>query len=269
MIDLCPAVPPSAGFIGSMTGYIDCQAQVLGSGAWAALAAPGSTLTVVLTGFLTIFIALIGYNLLLGHQMSVRGGTLAFVKIGAVFALATSWPAYRTLVYDLVVDGPSQLVAEIGPGRRAWSDPTERWCSASTLPTMHLPQLSILGPGNAPPDPNAKIPPPPFAGFDAFALGGSRIMFDLTALAALGIVRIVTGLMLALGPFFIAFLMFESTRSLFEGWVRVLAGTALAAVGTYDRAWPGARVRRAVAQRRTRTADGRRSLADGRRANCS
>jgi type IV secretion system protein VirB6 len=44
-------------------------------------------------------------------------------------------------------------------------------------------------------------------------------------------VRIVAGLMLALGPFFIAFLLFDGTRSLFEGWVRVLGGAALAAVG--------------------------------------
>jgi type IV secretion system protein VirB6 len=86
-------MPQGAGFISSVTGYVDCQAQVLGSGAWAALSAPGSTLMVVLTGFLTIFIALIGYNLLLGMTMTVRSVTLAFVKIGAVFALATSWPA--------------------------------------------------------------------------------------------------------------------------------------------------------------------------------
>src|SRR6185503_20713991 len=33
------------------------------------------------------------------------------------------------------------------------------------------------------------------------------------------------------GPFFIAFLMFDNTRSLFEGWVRVLGGAALAAIG--------------------------------------
>src|SRR5206468_8071792 len=106
MMGNCPVVPPGAGFVSSMTSYLDCQAQVLGSGGWSALAMPGSTLSIVLTGFLTIFIALIGYNLLLGHAMTVRSGTLAFVKIGAVFALATSWPAYRTLVYDLVIDGP-------------------------------------------------------------------------------------------------------------------------------------------------------------------
>lgn len=229
-MDVCPAVPPAAGFISSITGYIDCQAQVLGSGAWTVLAAPGSTLTVVLTGLLTIFIAVIGYNLLLGHNMTLRRGTLVFVKIGAIFALATSWPAYRTLVYDLVTNGPSQLVAEIGPQAQiVGSDGT--LTQRLDLADQAMAQLAILGPGNPPPDANAQIPPPPFGGFDAFALGGSRILFELTAVAGLGIVRILAGLMLALGPFFIAFLMFESTRSLFEGWVRVLAGAALAAIG--------------------------------------
>ena len=229
-MDACSAIPPGAGFISSMTGYIDCQSQVLGAGAWQALAAPGSTLTIVLTGFLTIFIALIGYNLLLGHSISVRGGTLAFIKIGAIFALATSWPAYRTLVYDLVTEGPAQLVAEIGPqGGVVGSDGT--LTQRLDLVDQAIARLAILGPGTPPPESRADVPPPPFGGFDAFALGGSRILFELTAVGGLGIVRIITGLMLALGPFFIAFLMFENTRSLFEGWVRVLVGTALAAVG--------------------------------------
>jgi type IV secretion system protein VirB6 len=230
MMDVCPAIPPASGFISSMTGYIDCQAQLLGSGAWSALAAPGSTLSIVLTGFLTIFIALIGYNLLLGHSMTVRSGTLVFVKIGAIFALATSWPAYRTLVYDLVTDGPSQLVAEIGPQAGiVGSDGT--LVQRLDLSDQALAQLAVLGPGNPPANVAAQVPPSPFGGFDSFALGGSRILFDLTALAALGIVRIIAGLMLALGPFFIAFLMFEGTRSLFEGWIRVLAGAALGAIG--------------------------------------
>jgi type IV secretion system protein VirB6 len=230
MMDACPAVPPSAGFISSMTGYIDCQAQMLGSGAWLALAAPGSTLMIVLTGFLSILIGLIGYNLLLGQSLTVRSGTLAFVKIGAVFALATSWPAYRTLIYDVVITGPSQLVAEIGPRAGVvGSDGT--LVQRLDLADQAMAQLAILGPGNPPPGTYAQLPPAPFGGFDAFALGGSKILFELTAVASLGIVRIVAGLMLALGPFFIAFLMFENTRSLFEGWIRVLAGAALAAVG--------------------------------------
>ena len=229
MMEICPATPAGAGFISSMTGYVDCQAQVLGSGSWQALATPGSTLMVVLTGFLTIFVALIGYNLLLGRTLNVREGTLAFVKIGAVFALATSWPAYRTLVYDLVTDGPGQLVSEIGPsGGVVGSDGS--LVQRLDLADQELAQLAILGPGNLPPNDDTQVPPP-FAGFDGFALGGSRISFELGAVGSLGVIRIVSGLLLALGPFFIAFLLFENTRSLFEGWVRVLGGAALGSIG--------------------------------------
>ncbi|HET7316382.1 MAG TPA: type IV secretion system protein [Sphingomicrobium sp.] len=229
MTSLCSAPPQSAGFVGSMARFVDCQAQALGSNAWHALSLPGSTLSIVLSGFLTIFIALIGYNLLLGRTFSLRSGTVAIVKIGAVFALATSWPAYRTLVYDLVVEGPAQIAADIGrPAGIPGSDGTlvQRLDGADAA----FVQLSILGPGN-PLETAARLPPSPFAGFNAFALGGSRILFLITAIAGLGIVRIVASLMLALGPFFIAFILFDSTRSLFEGWVRVLAGAALAAVG--------------------------------------
>ena len=71
-MSFCAADPESAGFVGSMTRFIDCRAEALGSGAYQVLALPGSTLSVVLTGFLTIFVALIGYNLLLGRSFTVR-----------------------------------------------------------------------------------------------------------------------------------------------------------------------------------------------------
>ncbi len=230
MTDACSAVSQGSGFVTSITAFVDCQAETLGSGAWTALSTPGSTLQIVLSGFLTVFIALIGYNLLLGTTLTVRSGTIAFVKIGAVFALATSWPAYRTVVYDLVTDGPGQLVREIGPRAGVvGSDGT--LVQRLDLTDHAFAQLAILGPGTAPASTYEQIAPPPFAGFDAFALGGSRILFLATAAGGLIIVRIITGLMLALGPFFIAFLLFDATRSLFEGWARVLAGAALGAVG--------------------------------------
>jgi type IV secretion system protein VirB6 len=210
-----------------MIRFIDCQAQTLGSAPYGALSEPGSTLTVVLTGFLTIFIALLGYDLLLGRSLSMRNGTIAAAKVGAVLALATSWPAYQTLVYDLVTDGPALLVSDIGrPANIPGSDGAllQRLDSAD----RELVQLEVAGVGVGIGD---SVPPPPFAGFNAFALGGSRILFLLTAIAGLGAIRIIAGLLLALGPFFIAFLLFDSTRSLFEGWVRVLAGSALATIG--------------------------------------
>lgn len=229
MTDACTAVGQASGFIGSMTGYLDCQSQTLGLGAWAALASPGSSLSLLLTGLLTIFIALIGYNLLLGSILTLREMTVSFVKIGAVFALATSWPAYRTVVYDLVTNGPDQLVAEVGPRAGVTgSDGTliQRLDNADRA----LVQLSNLGAGQARPEDYQQVQAPPFIGFDSFALGGSRILFLMSAIAGLGIVRLIAGLLLALGPFFIAFFLFDSTRSLFEGWVRVIGGAALASV---------------------------------------
>jgi type IV secretion system protein VirB6 len=74
------------------------------------------------------------------------------------------------------------------------------------------------------------IAPPPFLGFNAFALGTARILFLVVAIGGLVSLRVVAGLMLALGPFFVAFLLFSNTRSLFEGWIRVIAGAALSSL---------------------------------------
>jgi type IV secretion system protein VirB6 len=213
-----------------MTRFVDCRVETFGSGAFQALAQPGSTLSLVLTGFLTIFIAVIGYNLLLGRSFTIRSGTIAALKVGAVLALATSWPAYHTLVYDVATEGPTQIVAELGrSGGFPGSDGTliQRLDGVDAA----LVQLSVLGPGIPTVLQQQDTPPPPFAGFSAFALGGSRILFLLTVILGIAGVRVITGLMLGLGPFFIAFVMFDNTRSLFEGWVRVLAGATLAAIG--------------------------------------
>lgn len=231
MNDACAAQPQGYGFLSSMTHFVDCQALALGSGGWQALSMPGSSLSLVLTGLSTIFIAVIGYQLLLGERFTIRWATLAAVKLGAVFLLATSWPAYRTLVYDVVTDGPSQIVGDLGrPSGLPGSDGTLMQRLDRTDAALN--ELAILGTGIPASAQPPQVAPPPFAGFSAFALGGSRIIFLIAALGSLLAIRGITGLMLALGPFFAAFLMFDNTRSFFEGWVRVLAGAALAAIGT-------------------------------------
>jgi type IV secretion system protein VirB6 len=231
MTDTCLAAPADGGFVGTATAFIDCHAGLLGSGAYQALGAPGSTLSIVLTGSLTIFIALIGYNLLLGQGPTLRSGTLAMAKIGMIFTLSTSWPAYRTLVYDLVTEGPGEIVGDIGQPIGVSGD-QGRLVERLDLVDSALVQLSILGPGDPIwAAPGTRVAAPPFAGFSAFALGTSRIVFLLAAVGGQGIVKVTIGLLLALGPFFIAFLMFDATRGVFVGWVRVLAGAAIGAIG--------------------------------------
>lgn len=79
---------------------------------------------------------------------------------------------------------------------------------------------------------NLNTMPPLFAGFEPFALGGARMLFLLGVLGSFGVVRLVAGLLLAIAPLFIAFLLFDATRGLFAGWLRVLLGAALGSLGT-------------------------------------
>ena len=230
MTTACSAPAEPFGFVGWITASIDCQADMFGSGAFAALAAPGSTLSLILTGLLTIFVALIGYNMLFGRGLDVRSGTLAMVKVGAVMALATSWPIYHTLVYDVVTQAPGQIVAEIGrPSSLPGSDGT--LVQRLDLADVALQQLLVLGPGEPRLQPAAFASPPATAAFNAQALGGARILFLLSALAGIASVRIVAALMLGLGPYFVAFLLFENTRSLLEGWIRIIGGATIGAIG--------------------------------------
>jgi len=231
---VCTPSPAGAAFVRRMLDYVDCQAQAIGAGGYQALAAPGSMLSIVLTVLLTLFVALLGYRMLFGHTPAVRDGVLALVKIGVVLALATSWTAYRTLIYDVALRGPAELAANVGrpaalPGaggaladHLAFADHAfEQLAAAQTLPA---PATTTPAPGTQAPE--------MFPGFNTFALGWARVTYLVGALGALALVRLTAGLLLALGPFFIAFLLFDGTRGLFEGWVRVLAGAALGALAT-------------------------------------
>lgn len=253
MAAACPVSAPDAGFVRWVLSFVDCQAQSLGADSYLAMLAPGSTLSLVLTGFLTLFVAMFGYRLLLGHSPDLREGVMSLVKLGFVVALATSWPAYRTLVYDVALRAPAELTADVGvpaglPGAGGGLvdrlDVVDQAMAALSILGAGEPTLTIAAQQGDPAAQaaqalqaqqnaiNTQTPPPPFLGFNAFALGGARLLFLLGAVGSLAAVRLVAGLMLALGPFFIAFLLFDQTRGLFEGWVRVLAGAALAAVGS-------------------------------------
>jgi type IV secretion system protein VirB6 len=228
----CRTLPDVDHFAPGVIGYLDCQARTLGAQGYQALAAPGSTASILLTGLLTLFIAFVGYRMLVGQVPTIREGVLACVKIGFVLALATNWPAYQRVIYDVVLHEPANLVAEIGapaglPGSRGGLithlDAVDGAFSA----------LAVYGVGQFgnQTDPR-QIAPPLFAGFDTFALGAARVVFLAGAIGAFALLRIGAGLLLALGPLFIAFLLFEGTRGLFEGWLRGVIAAALGALAT-------------------------------------
>ncbi|MDG5488834.1 type IV secretion system protein [Sphingomonas sp. BGYR3] len=216
-------------FVETVLRFVDCEARSIGAEGYAALAAPGSPVATLLSVALTIFVAIIGYRMLLGYVPTIRDAVLAVVKIGIVLVLATSWPAYQVLVYDTAVLGPAELFGSIGrasglPG--AGGGMTLRLAAVDDA----LGAMTLFGAGT-PPIGEPRQALGPFGGFDAFALGSARILFLLGVVGAFAAVRLITGLALAIAPLFALFLLFETTRGLFEGWVRVLLGAVLGTFG--------------------------------------
>jgi type IV secretion system protein VirB6 len=238
----CQPLTYESGFVSGVLNFTDCQAQNIGSGGYQALASPGSTLSLVLTGLLTIFVALYGYRMLFGQTPAVRDGVMALAKIGIVLALATSWPAYRTLVYDVTFHGPAEIAGDVGapaglPGAQGGlvarlSGVDVGFIELNRLGTGTLAEAQKTTEtrtvnGQTQQVITADHQPDTF---EPSALGYARVMYLVTALGGFAAVRLVAGLLLALGPFFIAFLLFDGTRGLFEGWIRGLASAALGAV---------------------------------------
>jgi type IV secretion system protein VirB6 len=180
--------------------------------------------------------------MLFGQTPSAREGVLALAKIGIVLALATSWPAYRALIYDVALHGPAQLAGEVG-GRAGLPGATGGLVGRLQGVDSGLVLLGELGVGKKATDQKvlrervingrreivSESATEPTSVFEPMALGLARVVYLVGTVGALALVRLVSGLLLALGPFFIAFLLFEGTRGLFEGWIRALAGAALGA----------------------------------------
>jgi len=249
----CPSLSPDGPFLSVVLSYVDCQAQAIGQGGYQALAAPGSIVAITMTGMLTIFIALFGYRMLFGQVPDVRDGVVAVVKLGVVLALATSWAAFRTLAYDVTMHGPAELATSIGG---AAGLPGSGGGLVARLEGVDngLAELMILGTGK-PPNVDEIVGPTQTLtpqqqqaqmqhlqqvaqrpkwdpARDATLLGNARALYLTGAIGAFASVRVVAGLLLALGPLFAMFLLFDGTRGLFEGWVRGVGGAALGALAT-------------------------------------
>lgn len=229
----CGFVPQHEMFASGVMAFLDCQAEALGTSGYQALATSNSLVGAALAGMLTLFVALVGYRLMFGEMLTARDGIVHLVKIGAVIALATSWPAYRTLVYDIVLRAPGELAGAVAAPETA---------SLSTRLDAVDQQLDALlfiirAPATfRPVDPQNALRSEQIPGQGTLSVAASqdaalvrtvRAVFLVGAIGVFGFARLGGGLLLALGPLFIALLLFDVTQGLFAGWVRALVGTAL------------------------------------------
>ncbi len=230
----CPVPTTGSAFLSGILAHIDCQAQTLGSSGYQALANPGSSASLILTALLTLFIAFFGIRMVLGHVPDTGEVVRASIKVGIVLLLATSWSAYRTIAYDTVLRGPAELVEAIGtpsalPGAEgglvARLQAVDDAIMAFIVTGTGRFDLGVAAQSGSPP-----IPVERAAVSDDFAFGIGRIAYLAGTIGALGLVRLVGGILLALAPLFAGSLLFDATRGLFMGWLRMLVASALAAV---------------------------------------
>lgn len=226
----CPAILTGDEFLTRVLGAIDCQAAFLGSYGWQALGQPGSLAATVMTGLLTLFVALFGIRLLFGPAPGARDIVGDVIKIGIVLTLAFSWPAFRTLVHDVVLDGPAEIAASAGaPVMPEESNFTQRLQQADNLMLRLIEQGTGRQTGAFV---DAEDPGGTFQGQaleDENSFGLARLAFLAGLLGSYGLLRIVAGFLLALAPLAAGLLLFEATRGLFAGWLRALVLSLLGA----------------------------------------
>lgn len=233
----CPPISTGQQFLSGTLDHIDCQAQALGSLGFQSLSAQGGSAQLVLTALLTIFVALYGLRLLVGQPLRGGDAIVAMLKVGIVLTLALSWPAYRTVVYDVVLHGPAELAAGLGAGDQL---PGVAGGLTGRLQAVddEIVAFTALGTGRGQATVNQESAPSltsdDFAGIalqDQSTFGWARIAFLAGTLAPLAALRLAAGLLLALAPIFAGLLLFEATRGLFAGWLRGLTLTALGSLG--------------------------------------
>ena len=231
MAGSCPAPGPDDPLVQGLLTVVDCNVQTLVRGGYSVLFQQNSPFAPVLTVMLIIYVASLGYNLMLGRaQLRVTDLAMTAVKLGAVVALATQWGAYQAVVYDFLFSGPQEIagamLTAIQPDDSAFrGDVFDGLQKAFDS----LNQFAASFAQRAPPQASPLVGGP---GFAAFALTSSAGLLLLSSLGVLLVAKIVLGLLLAVGPIFIAMMLFDSTRGVFEGWLRASLAFAFAPLAT-------------------------------------
>ncbi|WP_379548273.1 type IV secretion system protein [Qipengyuania sp. DSG2-2] len=227
----CPTILTGDAFLTRVVTHIDCQAQALGSYGFQSLSQPGSLASNVMLSLLTIFVALFAIRLLFGPAPGARDVVGDVVKIGIVLTLAFSWPAFRTLIYDLTLNGPAQIAAAIAPATLA--DVGSGFLQRLQRVDTAIIELTSVGTGRTigqfvdPGSPEATFRGQGLADEETF--GTARLFFLSGIIGSLALLRVIAGLLLAIAPLAAGLLLFEQTRGLFAGWLR---GLVLALVGS-------------------------------------
>ena len=246
----CPTIDPQIGTAQTLIDSVNCYVESSVAQSYGALMGPGGGMKGALTAALVIYVAILGYRFILGRSTLAMGDLVPrMLLIGAILALTTSWVTYQTLVYDVLTDGPEEVAEMVTRNQNPTRGVAERVDAVSKQLTDVAndwgkgplgivasigPQSSIAAAANAArakaeaggmtpiavttPTP-ATISTNPFSSAPNY-LSWSAMLLTLTAAGSIAITKALLGLLLALGPIFALFALFDNTRGLAVGWAR-------------------------------------------------
>lgn len=226
----CPAILTGGRFLASSLQHLDCQGRSIGAYGYGAMASPSSLSFAVLTSLLTLFVALFGIRMLLGYAIQMRDLVNDILKVGIVLTLATSWPAWRVIGYDLVIQGPTEVAQSIAGASGLSATPS----LVGRLQNVDegLVAMTAFGTGRLTGGvAGASDRGDSFHGIaigDDTGFGWGRILFLSSTIGLYAVARLGSGILLALAPLMAPLLLFGQTSGLFAGWLKGLVFAFLA-----------------------------------------
>lgn len=221
------------GLVAPLLEQVDCQVAAYVETAYGAMFGPFGFLEPALTAALTIYIAIYGFQLIMGRSgLSLSGLAPKVLAIGLVLAFATRWGAYQAVFLNLFYGGADHLASMLLSGgdsvfTRLDNILRELIRLASEWNDTAINRASELA--NGLPPQQIETPAPSKSNGIVNLLWFSAILLALSTAGVLIIAKIVLGLLLALGPALVVTALFAATRGLFEGWLKTLANYALVA----------------------------------------
>ncbi|HVF82554.1 MAG TPA: type IV secretion system protein [Sphingomicrobium sp.] len=174
---------------------------------------------------MTLFIAVIGFRLALGHVPDMRDGVGWALRLGFVLALVTSWATFQAIVYRVAVDGPQDVASRLMSSAGLSSD------THALRVQVAYDQLRV-GQGMAPDESEDEGSQPETGAALIESLPKTATLLVVSTVGLTAALKLGVGFLLALSPFAILSLLFNGTAGLLSGWLRALAGLMFALIGT-------------------------------------
>src|SRR5947199_3839202 len=213
---------------------VDCLASDATAVSFGRLFGAHGSFQMALTIILTLYIALLAFNLLTGRSaLKISVLTPRMMTLGLVLTFATSWVAYQSVVWNLATGAPDEiasvLVGSKGSATVLFAQQLDVFFNAiSDAATNAQPTAAALAANaaGAPPNPAAIAAATGFSSPANILSIGALIML-LGTVGVLVVCRLALAALLIIGPVFIVLALFEGTRGLFEGWLKSVAMFAL------------------------------------------